>query len=179
MPDKHMSVAEFKRHLSDVMNEVVHTKQRVIVERRGRPMIVVSPIETVDTRTPGQRLATLAGFGGEEGEHFRQEMYELLPRLRSDFPREVPEFTRDQALNDAVRGRTLMDRHMSVAEVKRHFSDVMGEVMHTRRRIVVERRGGRWWPSCLWSKRRMPRPENAWRPRPVSWVKSRKSSRAS
>ena len=30
---------------------------------------------------------------------------------------------------------------MSVAEVKRHFSDVMAEVIHTKRRVVVERRG--------------------------------------
>ena len=43
MTDKHMSVAEFKRHLSDVMAEVVHTKRRVIVEKRGRPMVAVVP----------------------------------------------------------------------------------------------------------------------------------------
>ena len=96
MVERHMSVAEFKRHLSDVMNEVVHTKRRVIVERRGRPMIVVGPAEEADTRTPGQRLAAIIGFGGEEGERFRQEMYELLPRLRSDYPREVPDFLSDQ-----------------------------------------------------------------------------------
>ena len=36
-------------------------------------------------------MAAITGFGGEEGEKFRQEMQELLPILRAGFPREVPE----------------------------------------------------------------------------------------
>ena len=58
-------------------------------------MIVVAPVEEADARTPGQRLAAKIGFGGEEGDRFYQEMKELLPLLRSDMPREVPEFLDD------------------------------------------------------------------------------------
>jgi prevent-host-death family protein len=90
--DKHMGVAEVKRHFADVMAEVVYTKRRIVVERRGRPMVAIVPLDTpVDARTPGQRLAAVIGFGGEEGDRFYEEMLELIPRLRSDLPREVPE----------------------------------------------------------------------------------------
>jgi len=37
--------------------------------------------------------------------------------------------------------RELPDKHMGVAELKRRFADVIGEVMHTGRRVVIERRG--------------------------------------
>jgi hypothetical protein len=39
------------------------------------------------------------------------------------------------------RGGVMADKHMGVAEVKRRFADVVDEVMHGGRRIIVERRG--------------------------------------
>jgi prevent-host-death family protein len=92
MEDKHMGVAEVKRHFADVIGEVMHAKRRIIVERRGRPVVAIVPLEEeTDTRTPGQRLAAVIGFGGELGDRFYEEMRELLPQLRADMPREVPE----------------------------------------------------------------------------------------
>ena len=92
MEDKHMSVAEVKRHFSDVMAEVIHTKRRIVVERRGRPMVAIVPLEgEVDTRTPGQRLAANIGFGGEDAEEFARVMESVLEARRDYRPRPAPE----------------------------------------------------------------------------------------
>ena len=75
MEDKHMSVAEVKRHFSDVMAEVIHTKRRVVVERRGRPMVAIVPLgeREVDTRTPGQRLAAIKAWLKKQGKPPRKK----------------------------------------------------------------------------------------------------------
>lgn len=88
---KHMGVAEVKRHFADVIGEVMHTKRRIIIERRGRPVAVLSPVEEEDKLAPSQRLAALIGFGGEEGDRFYEKMPDLLRELRRDMPRELPE----------------------------------------------------------------------------------------
>jgi prevent-host-death family protein len=89
MADKHMGVAEVKRHFADVIGEVMHAKRRIIVERRGRPVVAIVPLdETVDERTPGQRLASVMGFGGEEGDRFYEEMKRVV-KQRS-MPRPLP-----------------------------------------------------------------------------------------
>jgi len=88
-----MGVAEVKRRFADVMAEVVYTKRRIVVERRGRPMVAIVPLEgEIDTRTPGQRLAAVIGFGGEDAEEFAREMEAVLEARRDYEPRPVPEF---------------------------------------------------------------------------------------
>jgi len=93
MADRHMGVAEVKRHFADVVDGVVHRKQRVIVERRGRPVAAIVPLDEVDTRTPGQRLASLAGTGGPEAAEFADFMVDVLRERRSRMPRPVPEIS--------------------------------------------------------------------------------------
>jgi len=93
MEDKHMGVAEVKRHFADVIGEVMHAKRRIIVERRGRPVVAIVPLEEeTDTRTPGQRLAAVIGFGGELGDEFYQIMKEVVEERHDRMPRPVPEF---------------------------------------------------------------------------------------
>lgn len=92
MEDKHMSVAEVKRHFSDVMAEVRYTGRRVIVERRGRPMVAIAPLEgEVDTRTAGERLAEGIGFGEEQAEEFHEIMEDVVAARHERMPRPLPE----------------------------------------------------------------------------------------
>jgi prevent-host-death family protein len=46
-PDRHMGVAEVKRRFADVIGEVMHTGRRVVVERRGRPVVAIVPLEGI------------------------------------------------------------------------------------------------------------------------------------
>ena len=90
--DKHMGVAEVKRRFADVVGEVMHAKRRIIVERRGRPVVAIVPLEeeTADTRTPGQRLAEVIGFGGEEGTQFYKFMRQVVKDRHRRMPRPLP-----------------------------------------------------------------------------------------
>jgi len=90
MSDRHMGVAEVKRRFADVIGEVMHAKRRIIVERRGRPVVAIVPLEEgTDTRTPGQRLADAMGCGDEDGDDFHEFMKQVV-RERS-VPRPVPD----------------------------------------------------------------------------------------
>jgi prevent-host-death family protein len=92
MEDRHMSVAEVKRHFSDVMAEVIYTGRRIVVERRGRPMVAIVPLEgEADARTPGQRLAEAIGFGGDDADEFHRIMTEVVAERHERWPRPLPE----------------------------------------------------------------------------------------
>jgi len=92
MADKHMGVAEVKRRFADVIGEVMHAKRRIIVERRGRPVVAIVPLDDApeDTRTPGQRLAEVIGFGGDEGDRFYEEMKQVVRDRHKRMPRPLP-----------------------------------------------------------------------------------------
>lgn len=90
MPDRHMGVAEVKRHFADVIGEVMHTKSRVIVERRGRPVVAIVPLGAPGSRqTPGQRLAAAVGCAGEDGESFVALMDDIVRERRTRRPRHI------------------------------------------------------------------------------------------
>jgi prevent-host-death family protein len=91
MADKHMGVAEVKRRFADVVGEVMHAKKRIIVERRGRPVAAIVPLEEVgEARPPGQRLAAAVGCGRQEGEDFRRLMAGVVAKRRRRLPRRSP-----------------------------------------------------------------------------------------
>jgi prevent-host-death family protein len=91
MTDKHMGVAEVKRNFADVLGQVMFGKQRIIVERRGRPVVAIVPLEEPLTgETSGTRLAAAAGFGEEAGEAFYEEMQRIIKQRRERKPRLLP-----------------------------------------------------------------------------------------
>jgi prevent-host-death family protein len=96
MRDKHMGVAEVKRHFADVVGEVMHAKRRIIVERRGRPVVAIVPLddENEDARTPGQRLAAVIGCGGPEVAEFHEFMKQVVEQR--SMPRPVPDLDRNE-----------------------------------------------------------------------------------
>ena len=90
--DRHMGVAEVKRNFADVVGEVVHTGRRIIVERRGRPMVAIVPLEAREQAlTPGQRLASAVGSGEPEDADFERFMAEVVRARRRRLPRAAPE----------------------------------------------------------------------------------------
>jgi prevent-host-death family protein len=92
LPDKHMGVAEVKRRFADVVGEVMHTGRRIVVERRGRPVVAIVPIEeSAEATTPGQRLAEAFGCGGDDGVAFHEFMLRVVEERHRRMPRPLPE----------------------------------------------------------------------------------------
>ena len=90
MADVHMGVAEVKRRFADVVGQVMHGKRRVIVERRGRPVVAIVPLEELEELAhPGRRLAAAVGCGQAEGESFHELMGKVVSERRRRAPRRV------------------------------------------------------------------------------------------
>lgn len=78
-----MSVADFKSHLSDVLAGLLARQERVVVERRGKPVAVLVSVEDAERLAP-QRSAPprgILGFLGAWAEHpdidaFIDEVYQ-------------------------------------------------------------------------------------------------------
>lgn len=89
--DVRMGVAEVKRRFADVVGQVMHGKRRVIVERRGRPVVAIVPLDEEELLSrPGERLAKAIGCGQEEGESFRELMSGIVAERRRRPPRSLP-----------------------------------------------------------------------------------------
>lgn len=92
MTDVRMGVAEVKRRFADVVGQVVHGGKRIIVERRGRPVVAIVPLDDSDALPrPGQRLAAVAASGEVDGESFRELMGEVTAKRRRRPPRRIAE----------------------------------------------------------------------------------------
>ncbi len=63
---KTISVADLKRHLSEVLGEVAHGKHTVLVTRRGRPVARLLPVEPGPTR-----LAEVTGWLDDDDPFFQ------------------------------------------------------------------------------------------------------------
>lgn len=90
MADKHLGVAEVKRRFADVVGEVMHAKRRIVVERRGRPVVAIVPLDDATVaQSPGRRLAAAIGCAGAAGESFSVLMDEVVRERRRRLPRRV------------------------------------------------------------------------------------------
>jgi len=90
MRDKHMGVAEVKRHFADVVGQVMYGNRRIIVNRRGHPVVAIVPLdEAAEQRPPGKRLAAAIGCGEQDGETFRGLMRRVVASRSRRPPRRV------------------------------------------------------------------------------------------
>lgn len=64
--NKTISVAELKRHLSEVLGEVAHGRHTVLVTRRGRPVARLLPVEPGPTH-----LAEVTGWLDDDDPFFQ------------------------------------------------------------------------------------------------------------
>jgi len=85
---EHMSVAEMKRQFADVVGKVLHGDVKIIVERRGKPILGLVPPDEVREST-GKRLAEVIGKGGKEGQEFADFMRQVVADRVNHMPREV------------------------------------------------------------------------------------------
>ena len=74
---EHMSVAEVKRRFADVIGMVQHGDTRVVVERRGKPVAEIGPVDEPYLHA-GRELAKLIGTGGPEGAAFHRLMCQVV-----------------------------------------------------------------------------------------------------
>jgi prevent-host-death family protein len=79
IPDKHMGVAEVKRRFADVIGEVMHTGRRIVVERRGRPVVAIVPLEdAVDQLPPGEPVPAASPLSEAEFAEWERVMKHVL-----------------------------------------------------------------------------------------------------
>lgn len=78
---KKLSVADAKKHLSELMSRVAYNQERFLIERRGKPMAALvsaedlAKLEQQPTATKGLMAAVGACADFEEWEDFIENIY--------------------------------------------------------------------------------------------------------
>ena len=83
MTTKEVSVAEAKKHLSDLLGRVAYRGERITISKRGRPMAVLVPADEVH----GQK--GMKGIRGwlESSDPFFEVIDQLVSDRQKHFPR--------------------------------------------------------------------------------------------
>src|SRR3954471_1875966 len=76
-PDETISTTAARDRFADILNRAAYGKERVVLTRRGRPLVAVVPIEDVE------RLHAAAGQRGAEEGRRRRGAWERACRLSS------------------------------------------------------------------------------------------------
>lgn len=93
--DVHMNVAEVKRRFAEVIARVNFAGERIIVERRGRPVAAIVSLRDLQTHKKGDVeafRAAVAGLG-TLGDEFADEMERVVSRRLRDKGRDAPDFS--------------------------------------------------------------------------------------
>lgn len=80
-----MSMAQLKAHLSEVVGEVLHTRQQVVIEKHGKAVAMLVPI--VNEKPAG--LLGLVGTFDEEKD-FARAIDAVVKSRKADKRRKVP-----------------------------------------------------------------------------------------
>jgi prevent-host-death family protein len=90
---KRISVAEAKRSFSDVIGAVKHTGELFIVEKRGRPVAAIVPLEMVTGgANPKGALALVGAFA--DAPELSEALDEIVASRKKQRARAVPRFGR-------------------------------------------------------------------------------------
>jgi prevent-host-death family protein len=82
MTTKEVSVAEAKKHLSDLLGRVAYRGERITISKRGKPMAILVPA----TEVPGQKgLREIRGWL-ESSDPF----FEVIDQIVSDREKHLP-----------------------------------------------------------------------------------------
>ena len=79
MTTKEVSVAEAKKHFSDLLGQVAYGRKRIRILKRGKPMAVMVP---PDENREGERLSKTTGWLEPDDPFF--EMVDQIIRERGD-----------------------------------------------------------------------------------------------
>ena len=83
MNKTNVSVAEAKKHLSDLLGRVAYGKERIVISRRGKPMAVLVP--------SGEDLEGLAAVKGwlSNDDSFFEEISKIIKEREKEKARKV------------------------------------------------------------------------------------------
>ena len=86
MSEQSVSVAEAKKHLSELLGRVAFGKEHIIITKRGKPMARLVPAE--------EQVTHLAGAKGwlDQGDEF----FAVMDRIVQDRSRHVPRVITEQ-----------------------------------------------------------------------------------
>ncbi len=81
-----LSIAQLKAHLSEVVGEVHHTGAEVVIEKHGKPVARLVPIDAANR--PEGLLALVGAF--DDAPEFPRLLDEIVRSRRKDKTRRVP-----------------------------------------------------------------------------------------
>lgn len=84
---KSVSIAHLKAHLAQVVSEVQSNQRAVVIEKRGRPIAMLVPLEAA---RPAGLLGLVGAF--EDAPRFGELIDEVVKSRRKDKKRRVPRF---------------------------------------------------------------------------------------
>ncbi len=77
--EKRVSEADVAGHVTDVVEEVIRTRRRIIIERRGQAVAAIVPLaEGVEGLTPGERVPAATPLSEEVFAEFERVMKHVL-----------------------------------------------------------------------------------------------------
>ena len=90
---KRVSAAEAKTHLSKLLYEVEIKDERIIIERRGKPVAALVPVEALsslpDSAEEGMGFLAAVKAAQEEPEDFDDEIDQMIKEIYEDRRRDV------------------------------------------------------------------------------------------
>lgn len=88
---KSVSVAEAKSQFADMLAKVKHTGERVIIERRGRPIAALVPLADLDRLEEGRSVGLLGLVGAlPDSEAYARAIDETVSERKRERTRRVP-----------------------------------------------------------------------------------------
>jgi len=83
MPETEYSVAEAKKHFSEILGRVAYAGERIVISKRGRPVAVLVPPEQARKEA---RLSKVDGWLDEDDPFFRI-MADIVAERKKHIPR--------------------------------------------------------------------------------------------
>lgn len=81
-----LSIAQFKAHLSEAVDDVRQRGHEIVIEKHGKPVARLVPIEG----SPRGLLGLAGLFEGDDAEVFADALDAVVTSRRKDRPRRVP-----------------------------------------------------------------------------------------
>ncbi len=86
MPETEYSVAEAKKHFSEILGRVAYAGERIVISKRGKPVAVLVP---PDQAIRGARLSEVDGWMDEDDPFF-VIMAKIIVERKTHIPRILP-----------------------------------------------------------------------------------------
>lgn len=92
--NKKLSVADAKKHLSEIMSRVAYNNERFLIERRGKPMAALVSAQDLarleqESKAPGGLLAAAGAWSELDEDEIDQFVQDIYKQREEAWDREI------------------------------------------------------------------------------------------